>query len=639
MAVLELETFRKKYPQYGDMDDATLARRLADKYPAYADLPGKVEAVQTAAQTQPLGPLARQPVWQTLVSRPAAQYRGFIRGVTPGGETPLQGLARGALAQGQELAQRARGFDIQLPAIEQYYQSIAERQPGQYPTLPQVIGGFAPSAAGVFAEMGANIATSPLELATAIAPFSRAGKMATEAVAASRPGQAIGRFLTKELSTAKFPKGLTLTEEQLAKMPPPRRARYLEVQRMREEKRLGRQIGHFEEQARLRRAQIESRAAAGEEAITRQQVFGKAQAEAQRETVLSRLSVEEQNHIATLDEQRATVDSMLTETAKQKTIAARQPFFDTAEAHSVEYDRLMRASLTTPEAQRARVTMRELQELVETLYPYPEDIADARLARNTMQLFTQPLETTFEPSVILNEIDSLALKRGGYSKLRVYSRRQRVADDLRTGLIDLLEQKGVDFRPAKEYWRPWAKVRDKAIKVIRPWEDPRFPSYSGARELEQVAQNLGPVEVVREIEREIGFNLTDELRVFVSQQDANTRARLLAKVHFEALKEEAGFAMTRTVADLSARAEASTTRLTGSTARKLAGVTSERTLQEMTARAASERTLTRIEQLQRRAVQQAHGHQMMKRIMRRAIYGLAAYGGAKQVPILKELLP
>ena len=503
-------------------------------------------------------------------------------------------------------------------------------------TFPQLAYRVATSPVGRAVERGVIGATAGI-LSNLPQPKEYVGRAtgfaAGDVVIPPLIGKAAGLFKPKT------PRGLILTEDQIAKMPPPHRARYLEVQRMREEARLGRQIGHFEEQARLRQAQIQSRSTVGEEAISSQQILGRVQAEAQREATLSQLSAEEQNYIAALDKQRTTIDSMLTGAAKQKTVAARQPFFDTAKAHSAEYERLMRQALTTPEAQRAQVTMKELQEMVETLYPHPDDIADARLARNTLQLFNQPLKTTFTPEVIVNEIDRLALRRGSYSKLRVYSNRERIADDLRSGLLELMETKGVDVRPPKEYWRPWANVRNKAIKLIRPWEDPRFPSYGGARELEQAAQNMGPVEVIHEIEREIGFNLTDELKTFVSQQDANVRARLLGKVHFEMLREEAQFAMTRRLTDLTTRAASSTQRLQGVTARKLAGVRSEVALQKITAETASGRKMTRIEQLQRSAVQQAHSQQTMKRIMKRAIYGLAAYGGLKQVPVIKDVLP
>jgi hypothetical protein len=43
--IAELQRFRQKYPDYGDLDDAALANRLATKYPeAYGDLPSKVAA-------------------------------------------------------------------------------------------------------------------------------------------------------------------------------------------------------------------------------------------------------------------------------------------------------------------------------------------------------------------------------------------------------------------------------------------------------------------------------------------------------------------------------------------------------------------------------------------------------------------
>jgi hypothetical protein len=47
MPVIELQNFRSKYPDYNDMDDATLAGKLAEKYPdAYGDLPQRVGMAQ-----------------------------------------------------------------------------------------------------------------------------------------------------------------------------------------------------------------------------------------------------------------------------------------------------------------------------------------------------------------------------------------------------------------------------------------------------------------------------------------------------------------------------------------------------------------------------------------------------------------
>lgn len=52
MPIAELDNFRKKYPQYGDMSDADLASSLAKKYPdAYSDLPSKLTPENPAQST------------------------------------------------------------------------------------------------------------------------------------------------------------------------------------------------------------------------------------------------------------------------------------------------------------------------------------------------------------------------------------------------------------------------------------------------------------------------------------------------------------------------------------------------------------------------------------------------------------
>lgn len=60
---IELDNFRKKYPQYNDLGDAELAGMLAKKYPdAYGDLPGKVKAkeeLKPATWQQKYGPYIR----------------------------------------------------------------------------------------------------------------------------------------------------------------------------------------------------------------------------------------------------------------------------------------------------------------------------------------------------------------------------------------------------------------------------------------------------------------------------------------------------------------------------------------------------------------------------------------------------
>lgn len=64
MPIKELEAFRAKYPGYNDIDDATLASKLASKYPdAYGDLPDKVKSETT------LEPMSAHAPKETIMDR------------------------------------------------------------------------------------------------------------------------------------------------------------------------------------------------------------------------------------------------------------------------------------------------------------------------------------------------------------------------------------------------------------------------------------------------------------------------------------------------------------------------------------------------------------------------------------------
>lgn len=63
MTVIEIENFRAKYPDYEDMDDVSLAQKLALKYPdSYSDLPDKVKSEKKPSSSKDslLKPLAKE---------------------------------------------------------------------------------------------------------------------------------------------------------------------------------------------------------------------------------------------------------------------------------------------------------------------------------------------------------------------------------------------------------------------------------------------------------------------------------------------------------------------------------------------------------------------------------------------------
>lgn len=169
----ELDNFRAKYPQYGDLDDATLASKLAAKYPdAYGDLPGKVNVKQpllskSAPLTENLGPIPigggdfpagldvgsyseslNQMTKPRLMAGAAAPY------------APMAGMTLGTLAAAPTVAGTAVGGGLGYWAgkqAEQLLGNYAKAQPQRMTPIPELASqgleaatiGMMPLAAGV----------------------------------------------------------------------------------------------------------------------------------------------------------------------------------------------------------------------------------------------------------------------------------------------------------------------------------------------------------------------------------------------------------------------------------------------------------------------------------------------------------
>ena len=199
-AIKEAEKFlaSQRPDDFSSLSDEELIRHLPDEV-LLAHIQG-----QSPSPERTTGILGKVPVSQyaqgqrnivgNIFERPAAAIRGGIQALAPGGETPRQGYVRGAINPGT-----IPGFQQQ--AIEAYYQRLAEKNPGQDPSAIQRFGGLVPSAAG----LAADIVTNPADVLTATLPKAPGIKQGLQAVAQSRPGQAVGRFLTKERSLPKAP--------------------------------------------------------------------------------------------------------------------------------------------------------------------------------------------------------------------------------------------------------------------------------------------------------------------------------------------------------------------------------------------------------------------------------------------------
>ena len=93
MAIKEIDNFRLKYPQYKDIDDLTLANKLADKYPeSYGDLPERLsieEPKYKRGERSLIGNVFERPgaaIRSGLIS--AKEGKGFIEGYKRGAVFP-----------------------------------------------------------------------------------------------------------------------------------------------------------------------------------------------------------------------------------------------------------------------------------------------------------------------------------------------------------------------------------------------------------------------------------------------------------------------------------------------------------------------------------------------------------------------
>ena len=96
MAIPEILKLRQKYPEYNDIDDVTIADRLAAKFPdAYGDLPAKVRGTPMSydEKAKAYGEIKTPEPWYTQAIEPVAEGVGMIGGGLLGAASPIPGGA------------------------------------------------------------------------------------------------------------------------------------------------------------------------------------------------------------------------------------------------------------------------------------------------------------------------------------------------------------------------------------------------------------------------------------------------------------------------------------------------------------------------------------------------------------------
>lgn len=176
MPISELENFRRKYPDYGDMSDADLAQKLAAKYPdAYGDLPQKVGTAEpatftrTAMEPKPLGKAQIASTPLSIAESIKQQYPSFpMPDAGPDlGEALYEMGVKGALPTVGQAGGYALGALTRIPGAPVTL-GAAGSGLGEY--LNQQLGITEPSTGQIALAVGAPLVMS------AVSPTIAAGK-------------------------------------------------------------------------------------------------------------------------------------------------------------------------------------------------------------------------------------------------------------------------------------------------------------------------------------------------------------------------------------------------------------------------------------------------------------------------------
>lgn len=445
-----------------------------------------------------------------LIERPAAATRGAIRAnpllalLGPAAGVPAA-LGFGGLAA-QERARAAsldpsRERSFQEEEIERFYANVAQRQPGREATFPQTIGGLVPSAMG----LAKDVIVSPVDALLTVLGVSPAGRRAGQAIAASKPGQAVGQLLRKprrspleilqgifrtkpSLSEAEL---VTMGEERLAKLP-----------------QLARQTAR-----QLRTQQVSQVLASDRQA----------------------LQIQYQHTLDTIRAEKIRLGRSAPSVAAKRLETLEEPFRKLQKKQNIAYSEGMNARLADaeqPSGQPIAFTREEINEAIANQYLKPQVAGESPLVledpteyRELLSLFSgEDFVNQQEISArsILNKIESLSqsIGRAAKEKLRPFTPSEVKAQHLRDLLIDLLDQQGIDISSVKNDWKTWVPLRNLGLKLQTP---------AGPRQLISIVRGQDPVRAksLEHLEALLGENLDKETKAVFSQLDALNQQKVL----------------------------------------------------------------------------------------------------------------
>lgn len=124
----EIKNFREKYPEYNDIDDLNLAKKLSIKYPEYNDLPNKVSRESRKSSPEGIGASLETIKSISTVYGPletAASLASQIYGVPVSGLAAIAGMPFGKSREALEATQKALIYQPQTKAGQQLTEAVS----------------------------------------------------------------------------------------------------------------------------------------------------------------------------------------------------------------------------------------------------------------------------------------------------------------------------------------------------------------------------------------------------------------------------------------------------------------------------------------------------------------------------------
>ena len=265
-----------------------------------------------------------------------------------------------------------------------------------------------------------------------------------------------------------------------------------------------------------------------------QQQLGLSEAEARGQSALQSLDRTNTQRIQNLEARRVQLQDQLMETAESKVVKARPAVRKLMGEASQEFRKIRNEELANSED--VQLVGKDIADYLRSKFTENP----AALDRAIGELGINPSNNqSYSVKQIVKKLSNVRAQTPFQARAgnKLYNEADMFRDDLISNVSDMLEEYGVDFSRSKHFWASYAPIRNVAFRAIKPFQAEPIDTETGARFLIRGAKTAqkgrvgGTANVISEIEKRAGLNLTDDLKNIIGQMDDAKQQRLMAELN------------------------------------------------------------------------------------------------------------